>query len=146
TCPDNVFVSEVYIDKLVQCKVLDNTVPKADHSPIAMELDVSVDHWEEKPKPDFRATDWERFGKQLRKELKGLGEPRELRTTGELERVVERLEEVMMKVIKEVVPVRRPGGGQKIWWSKELGERRKEMRRMAEKAKQWRYTPAHPIH
>jgi len=73
TCPDNVFCSMNSVDAIVSCDTNPGLRgPGADHVPILTVLDLQVQRAVTAPVYNFRTTDWDSFGKEMRARLEDI--------------------------------------------------------------------------
>lgn len=143
---DNVFCSASLVNRIVECDTHPEFTPvKADHFPIITIIDVEVDASELEPKPNFRMTDWDNFGKELEQGLEGLVMG-EVTTVEEFDERLRALEEVVARTVAKLVPMMRLSPYTKRWWTTDLGVQKKAMRHKARRSYQFSSDANHPAH
>src|SRR5271155_444617 len=146
TRPDDVFISEDISNWIVKCEVLTDRPPKADHFPIVTHLDFPL----QKPVKDkpwnFRATDWNRFHKELEEALRNDPHIEQLHDAAQIDSVLYQVETAVLNMMEKVVPRSNPTPYSKRWWTKDLDKARIRSRQAASWSKQFGQFPLHSSH
>jgi hypothetical protein len=147
TCPDNVFGSGAIHQRIIKCDVdPSRRPPLADHLPIVTEIDVLAVTNNEKPRRDWRDVDWTEFTGELIQQLTTIGEPKEIHSWEQLKKAIEDLEMCIGKTVSSTVPMKKPTPFRKRWWTKELTEARKALKRASHRSHRKRLQPDDPVH
>ena len=102
---DHVFLSKHSFDALKSCEVLtDSSGPNTDHLLILTKVDLAIAKALVKSTTNFRNIEWDKFKRTLREKLETLGDPRAIRSQGELDTECSRLTEALQNTIKAEVP------------------------------------------
>ena len=109
---------------------------------ISMEPEVRV----EAPRPNYRVEDWGNFRKGLASKLRNLEAREELASKGEFYRWLDGLTCAIREVINEKVLKIKPSPFMKRWWSRELADSQREVRRVAWQAYKKKAHLQDPIH
>ncbi|PPR08172.1 hypothetical protein CVT24_012139 [Panaeolus cyanescens] len=135
---DNVFCSAEIVDRMWTCTTREEErVTRTDHFPVETAIGVRYEQAKIQRHPNFRRTDWEQFRDKLTTKLNTIERPREFRR-GEVAaflKAKEELERVLGETIEEVVPKTKMAPWKKRWWTRELQEKRGEVRRLAVEVK-----------
>jgi hypothetical protein len=147
-CPDNIFLSELLIDRCVKCTVEDHEQPpKTDHILIQLVLEYNLELKSVVPQRNWVMVEWEDFRATLEDSLANKSCPEIIRTTAEFDSALDNLDIAIKAAIKENVPTT---NYHKIylkhWWSKDLDKMQKTMRRQGCKARQLRMYLDHQAH
>jgi len=134
---DNVFCTADLLQDFIQCDA-DSTLRPANtnHFPVLSTIDISPKIAKEKQRRNFRGMDWVEFQKALKEKLKGLEKPREFQM-GEreaFEAARRKLEQAVMEVIQEQVPMAKPSPHSKQWWTQELSQMKASMQKSARRS------------
>src|SRR5882724_8936490 len=102
TRPDNAFVSSPIAGHITKCTMLPDERPvRLDHFPVIIEIDTSLEKWEEQLQPKFKIADWKEIRERLTEKLEGLDTREEIATPGELHARVRMLTQKISEVIEE---------------------------------------------
>ena len=147
TRPDNVFCTAHLIDAITTCNVRPDLHPaNTDHYPIITELNLCPEHTNPPPRPNYRATNWEKFSKHLNEQLTTLPPTSKINTIPELEKRLEDLTNAILSSIDTHVPACKPSPYAKRWWTPELDEQNASVKHLANTAYAKRQQCAHRIH
>ncbi|KZP21378.1 hypothetical protein FIBSPDRAFT_740762, partial [Athelia psychrophila] len=143
---DQIFTSAELSDFVISCDTLKHRPPKTDHYPIVTTIDLDIVHSLPSPSPNFRATDWPEFRKELQQRMDRL-RLHDPRTPEEFEAILDDVMTAIQETIEVSVPKTRPSAYMKRWWSKELTQIRAHSRSLGKKSFRVRTSdPTHPIH
>ena len=132
TRPDNVFISSSLTDTIIHCKTLPEECPaRSNHIPITTHLNIRLTTQTEPPWPNFKATDWEEFRKELSARLERLENQDDIPNKALLLSHVDALMCAITETIEVCVPKCKLAPHQKHWWSQELMDRHWEVCRLA---------------
>lgn len=107
---DNVFCTEGLIDQVIMCNTLPEQHPmKTDHFPIIMVFDLQLENVATRERQNWKQVNWDNFKDELAQQLNRLDAPKEIEMEEEFWRVLGRLNKAVKDVIKENVPIVRPG-------------------------------------
>jgi ribonuclease HI/endonuclease/exonuclease/phosphatase family metal-dependent hydrolase len=142
---DNVFASSGTVRLFEICTTREDWRPvKTDHFPVISQINVAAERPAQTAKYDYREVDWEIFNRALETRLLTLPAPVPLRSKAEADHRLAELERTLKVVIDAQVPIVKPCPYVKRWWSKELAAQRKEVKRMAKKARRVDGIDGHP--
>jgi hypothetical protein len=102
-----------------------------------MHIDFPVPRSASKRPWNFRATDWEHFQKVLSGKLGDIHIDEHLNEAGEIDRALEKLEQVVLETMEGTVLKSSPSPYSKPWWNKDLERARRKARRAALLAKMY---------
>jgi ribonuclease HI len=144
---DNVFCTEDLMNTIIKCNTDDANRPvKTDHYPIITRLDIHAMRTAWEPRPNFRLTDWGELIKTLRTNLTNIPTPAEIESIEDFDTALDKLSRAIQDAIARHVKTTKPSPYSKRWWTKELADEKKTMRRLGGKSKYHRANPQHPIH
>ncbi|THU95808.1 hypothetical protein K435DRAFT_561955, partial [Dendrothele bispora CBS 962.96] len=146
---DNVFCSSNLVDHVIQCETFpERRQPKTDHIPIIMRVALEAKKVVKESRPDWKKVEWENFKKELKEELRTMGEPEEFRTEEEFWEGRRKWKRVIQKLVdnEELVPRTKMTPYQRRWWNKTLDRLRKKCRKLGKKSYRKRYEVDNPIH
>lgn len=147
TRPDNVFINGDAAPWILKCDTApEETPPGVDHFPIHTWIEINREETLKDPEPNWRAVDWDEFEAEMEQALIKKKWKEKISTKAELEDYTAELTGMIQEVIEAKVPKKRPSPYAKRWWNKDLGKKRKEVRRIGRKAKKFARQPEHPIH
>ena len=147
TRPDNVFISPELAQHVTTCTVHHDHRPiKTDHFPINTILDLSVPTFTPRERRNFKAVNWEEFGKYLEQELSKIPRPTELRSVGEAKAALDRLLDALDATIEQIVPIIKTSPFAKRWWTPELTKARDRKRKAANRHYRNVHNPSHKSH
>ncbi|KAJ7924090.1 hypothetical protein B0H13DRAFT_1451327, partial [Mycena leptocephala] len=145
--PDNVFCSRDFLDFFISCDAYPACTPgKSDHFAIIMEIDLVPPKRVIEERLNWRATDWEEFGKKLAEELATVGEADGYAGVEEVEAAIATLDAALWRCVAEHVSVSKVSPHSKRCWTGELAETKKAKEKLARKSYRQRDVPAAPIH
>lgn len=147
TRPDNVFISDSAASLITSCDVAPQLqVNGADHVPIVTTLNLTLPHSAQVPRKNFRMTDWEKFRKELGKEIETIPQPHEIVTIQDMNKSVDDITKVIQTVIERIVPDSKPCPNSRRWWTHELSLMKRRQNRLSNLCYKFRALPHHPIH
>lgn len=147
TRPDNVFCNEDYADHFLICTTdPGRRPPTTDHLPILATIDMRSTTAANKPRLNYKATDWPVLQTAMEEALQGLPAPRRIRTVNEFHTKVKTLMSTIENIVAQNVPTTKATPHSKRWWSKELDQWRKATRKLANKSHSRRANRQDPIH
>jgi Reverse transcriptase (RNA-dependent DNA polymerase) len=144
---DNVFCSEDLLNALIKCSTDDEARPvKTDHFPIITQIDIHAPRAAWKPRRNFRLTDWTELVKTLKGNLANIPPPAEIESIEMFNDRLNKLNGAIHDAIEKHVKLTKPSPYSKRWWTAELSEAKKAMRRLGGRSKYHRMNAQHPIH
>lgn len=147
TRPDNVFCDRNFTDSFISCTTdPEKRPPTTDHLPIISTIDMIPPLIKDKPRFNYRATDWPALVEKMGSALREIPAPRELITVGDFNEVLDKLISTIERIVTENVPKSKPSPHAKRWWSKELAQSRATMRKLANKSHSKRARRQDPVH
>ena len=130
TRPNNVFCTSNLLNIFIRCVTEpESRPPCTDHLPLISELDIETPTGMFPSRPNFRATDWEKFNSYLKTLLSAIPQPKEICTIEHLNSTVKDLTDTILATIQQTVPTSKPSPYSKRWWSKELTQKRRGVRK-----------------
>jgi hypothetical protein len=122
TRPDNVFISELLMDRCDSCTVEDHErPPKTDHMPIHIVLEYNLELKNIVPRHDWVKVDWDEYNKTLKDTLNNCPYPEEVQTMEEFDEVLATLDDAIEVATEKHVPVTNHHKiYSKRWWNKDL--------------------------
>ena len=93
---------------------------RSDHLPIVVAINMELETHMEVPRPNYCATDWGEFRKELVARLSELEVREELQDAGEFSRWLDELTCIIKDIIKDKIPKTKPSPYMKCLWSDEL--------------------------
>lgn len=146
TRPDNVFASEGIVETLETCQTKEEEMPpRTDHFPIITQVATKTSKMPMRTVPNFRGTDWKEFEQVLQPKLEDI--PRtEIETTHTFDGRLQVLTGALKSTIREVVPHAEITSFTKRWWTKELTELNRELRKARNRSKKRKHDLRDPIH
>lgn len=143
---DQVFISAELSDYIIKCNTLKHCPPCTDHYPITTTIDLNIARTLPTPGPNFRATDWPEFRKELKSKLDRLP-LHDPQNAVEFKSTLDDLMNTILTTIETNVPKTRPSSYMKRWWTKELSQMRARTRALGKKSYHARINdPTHPVH
>ncbi|EUC61565.1 reverse transcriptase from transposon X-element protein, putative [Rhizoctonia solani AG-3 Rhs1AP] len=143
---DNVFASDAISDLVIECNAHPDRQPiKTDHFPIITKFNFTCEKAKTVLRRNFEKTDWSKFDKVLRDNLKELPTGI-IETSVELDSRLDTLTKSISATIGEIVPEAKITQYSKRWWTKELTELRVIRHNLAYKARRREDDPHDPIH
>ncbi|KAF9521597.1 hypothetical protein CPB83DRAFT_778474 [Crepidotus variabilis] len=118
------------------------------HFPVMTVIEAGIGSSKESKRRNFRATDWQEFGKVLKRRLEDLPKPKEF-VRGEeaaADKARKKLERAVLDTIGDCVPVTKPVPFEKRWWNKMLRCMQQHMFRLGCKANLQTTALNDPIH
>ena len=147
TRPDNVFTSSMLANTVIRCSTVPEEHPaRSDHIPVVTWIDMELTWQPERPRPNYRSTDWHEFREELAIRLEGLEVGDILQSEGKLHDHLDRLMHIITDVVDVKVSKAKPSPYTKHWWSQELTDSCWEMCRLVQQAHKRREDASHPIH
>jgi len=117
-----------------------------DHMPITTTIEISPGRQATTPKPNFKATNWPYFQKELTKKLANYGPLNEIRSETEFYNRLSTLTAAIVDTTKATVQKTNPLPFTKCWWSKELAQKHTEVCRLGRNSCTKRSNPDEPAH
>lgn len=147
TRPDNVFISDSIMDRLVSCTTTpERRPPKTDHFPIMCRLRLSLEYKEPVRRLNWSKTDWSEYRDTLREKLESTPHPEDIRTREEFDDLLGTLNRAIQDTTDKHVDRQKLTPYTKRWWTKDLNELRKMAHHLGKKSYGKRSDREHPIH
>lgn len=147
TRPDNVFASPGIVERLASCKPIEReTPPRTDHFPIVTRIVTSTAKTVDKEIFNFKETDWKEFRKDLQPKLANIPTSEVIETRETFNNRLKALTEAIQGTISKVVPRSKITRYAKRWWTKELTELHRELKKIRNRSKKRRHDTQDPIH
>ena len=132
---------------MLECKTTPEEQPaRTDHMPIITTLDVNPGRQTVSPKPNFKAANWDKVRKDLAKRLENLNTVDNIHNEDEFYNRLIALTQGITETVDKIVPKTRLSPFVKRWWSKELSQKRTEVRRLGRKSYTMRGDPDELAH
>ena len=142
---DNVYCDEQSAGLIDICTTREDWRPvKTDHFPIITHVRAFVERTRARPRYDYRLVDWDEFNETLAARLKGIPNTGRIHTTEEADGRLRALEDALRETVNQHVPCTTSTPYSKRWWTRELTKERKEVKRMARKARAVAGMQGHP--
>jgi hypothetical protein len=144
---NNVFSSATLQGAFEICNTRPKWSPvKTDHFPIIVKIRMEVPANKFIPRRCFRKTDWEAFVKSLSDKLSALPRPTEITDIATAKAKLAEIDEAINGSIVDHVPLSKPCPHLKRWWTRELTEMCKKVKRLGCASWAMRGLQGHPDH
>jgi ribonuclease HI/endonuclease/exonuclease/phosphatase family metal-dependent hydrolase len=142
---DNVFADSGTADMFDLCTTREDWRPvKTDHFPVISHIGLGAEGVNRQRRLDFRLVDWEDFNKVLTEALERIRPPAPIRSAEDADSRLDELENAVWDVIDSHVPLAALCPYSKRWWTPELTTQRKEVSKLARKARDVQGIEGHP--
>lgn len=139
TRPDNVFASEGVASTIIECNtVAEETPPKVDHFPIVTKISTNTLRNEERIIPNFKMVDWDNFRSILLPKIRHIPIDDNISDYKGLDTRLENLTGALKDTIAIAVPKSKITAFTKRWWTKELTEMNRNLRRIKNRSRKRR--------
>ncbi|CAK5265676.1 unnamed protein product [Mycena citricolor] len=143
---DNVFCSDALVQAFIRCTTNPGQRPiNTDHFPVQFAIQAEIGYAEFVPRPNWHAVDWEEFRKTLCTALEAWPQIN-ITNAADIEEEIRHIDNALEKAITQHVQMTKPCPNSKRWWTNELSQLRKKLRKAQSCSYTHRHIPDHPIH
>lgn len=140
---DLVFISHTLLNSILWCKT--DTGHGSDHLAVTIGLDLTTHQQLRTPRLKWKEADWDKFGRitdDLLAQKRARQRALSLKTPADVDKLIADLNDALTKAATEAIPATTPSPYQKRWWSPQLKDLQRGLRRLQHRQKRHPDEPA----